>query len=51
MLQSLVEDGPMAVAYMVYDDFHNYDGGVYHYTGTKNEFNPLEVRRFFSADE
>ncbi|KAK3852192.1 hypothetical protein Pcinc_041214 [Petrolisthes cinctipes] len=43
MLQSLVEDGPMAVAYMVFDDFHNYEGGIYHYTGVKNEFNPLEM--------
>ncbi|KAK4294723.1 hypothetical protein Pmani_032670 [Petrolisthes manimaculis] len=42
MLQTLVENGPMSVSYMVYDDFHNYEGGIYHYTGMKNEFNPFE---------
>lgn len=44
MLQALVENGPLAVAYAVYDDFSNYDGGIYHHTGERNEFNPLEVR-------
>ncbi|XP_071548233.1 dipeptidyl peptidase 1-like [Panulirus ornatus] len=43
MLQALVEHGPIAVAYFVYDDFYNYEGGVYHHTGLKNEFNPLEA--------
>ncbi|XP_063591123.1 dipeptidyl peptidase 1-like [Penaeus indicus] len=43
MLHALVAEGPMAVAYMVYDDFHNYEGGIYHHTGFKNDFNPLEV--------
>lgn len=43
MLQALVENGPLSVAYMVYDDFLNYEGGIYHHTGFKNEFNPLEV--------
>ncbi|KAK4294724.1 hypothetical protein Pmani_032671 [Petrolisthes manimaculis] len=43
MLQTLVENGPLSVGYMVYDDFSNYEGGIYHHTGTKNEFNPLEA--------
>lgn len=43
MLQTLVEKGPLAVAYAVYDDFPNYDGGIYHHTGERNYFNPLEV--------
>lgn len=43
MLQALVENGPLAVAYAVYDDFSNYDGGIYHHTGERNEFNPFEV--------
>lgn len=43
MLQALVQNGPLAVAYAVYDDFSNYDGGIYHHTGERNEFNPLEV--------
>ncbi|MPC15985.1 Dipeptidyl peptidase 1 [Portunus trituberculatus] len=43
MLQALVEKGPLAVAYAVYDDFPNYDGGIYHHTGERNIFNPLEV--------
>lgn len=43
MMEALVARGPMAVSYMVYDDFFNYEGGIYHHTGFKNEFNPLEV--------
>lgn len=43
MLQALVENGPLAVAYAVYDDFGSYDGGIYHHTGERNEFNPFEV--------
>ncbi|KAK7086270.1 hypothetical protein SK128_002211 [Halocaridina rubra] len=43
MMLALVENGPMAVSYMVYDDFNNYEGGIYHHTGFKNQFNPLEV--------
>nr|ADO65979.1 cathepsin C [Eriocheir sinensis]ADO65981.1 cathepsin C [Eriocheir sinensis] len=42
MLQALVENGPLAVAYAVYDDFGNYEGGIYHHTGERNEFNPFE---------
>lgn len=44
MLQALVETGPISVSFMVYDDFNNYEGGIYHHTGLKNEFNPFEVR-------
>jgi len=43
MMEELVENGPMAVAFMVYDDFSGYNGGIYHYTGFKNDFNPLEL--------
>ncbi|ROT79069.1 cathepsin C [Penaeus vannamei] len=43
MLQALVEKGPLPVGYMVYDDFRNYEGGIYHHTGFKNDFNPLEA--------
>ncbi|KAK8401603.1 hypothetical protein O3P69_001024 [Scylla paramamosain] len=43
MLEALVETGPISVSFMVYDDFHNYDGGIYHYTGLRNEFNPFEI--------
>ncbi|XP_071548235.1 dipeptidyl peptidase 1-like isoform X2 [Panulirus ornatus] len=42
MLEALVQNGPLSVSYMVYDDFANYDGGIYHHTGWKNEFNPFE---------
>lgn len=46
MLETLVTTGPISVSFMVYDDFHNYEGGIYHYTGSKNEFNPFEVNDF-----
>lgn len=42
MLQALVKKGPLAVAYAVYDDFGSYEGGIYHHTGERNDFNPLE---------
>ncbi|XP_047472768.1 dipeptidyl peptidase 1-like isoform X1 [Penaeus chinensis] len=42
MMEALVARGPMAVSYMVYDDFHNYEGGVYHHTGARSDFNPHE---------
>lgn len=44
MLQTLVENGPLAVGFMVYSDFQSYKGGIYHHTGTKNRFYPFEVR-------
>ncbi|KAG7171209.1 Dipeptidyl peptidase 1-like 4 [Homarus americanus] len=42
MMLALVENGPMAVAFMVYDDFPSYSGGIYHHTDSGNGFNPLE---------
>lgn len=44
MLEAIVTGGPISVSFEVYDDFHNYDGGIYHHTGFKNDFNPFEVR-------
>lgn len=46
MLEALVTTGPISISYMVYDDFYNYDGGIYHHTGLKNEFNPFEVHMY-----
>ena len=40
---NLVKNGPMAVAFEVYDDFFNYKSGVYHHTGLKDRFNPFEI--------
>ncbi|XP_069955908.1 dipeptidyl peptidase 1-like [Cherax quadricarinatus] len=42
MLDALMEGGPLSVAFMVYDDFESYSGGIYHHTGFKNGYNPLE---------
>ncbi|XP_006820705.1 dipeptidyl peptidase 1-like [Saccoglossus kowalevskii] len=39
----LVKNGPMAVAFMVYDDFMSYQGGIYHHTGLQDKFNPFEI--------
>ncbi|MCL4151157.1 UNVERIFIED_CONTAM: hypothetical protein GTU68_042760, partial [Idotea baltica] len=41
MLEALVTGGPFPVSYMVYDDFYNYESGVYIHTQLKSEFNPL----------
>ncbi|KAK7086269.1 hypothetical protein SK128_002210 [Halocaridina rubra] len=43
MLQALIELGPLSVSYQVYDDFYNYNGGIYHHTEFKNDFNPFEM--------
>ncbi|CAL4065910.1 unnamed protein product, partial [Meganyctiphanes norvegica] len=43
MLVALVEGGPVSVSFMVYNDFHNYGGGIYHHTEFKSDFNPFEV--------
>ncbi|KAK7073934.1 hypothetical protein SK128_007954, partial [Halocaridina rubra] len=43
MLEALITTGPISVSFMVYDDFHNYNGGIYHHTGYKNDFNPFEI--------
>eukprot|EP00123_Amoebidium_parasiticum_P016302 comp23381_c0_seq1/m.38701 comp23381_c0_seq1/g.38701 ORF comp23381_c0_seq1/g.38701 comp23381_c0_seq1/m.38701 type:complete len:497 (-) comp23381_c0_seq1:143-1633(-) len=33
MMVEIVEGGPIAIGYQVFDDFMHYEGGVYHYTG------------------
>lgn len=44
---SLVRNGPVAVSFEVYDDFLNYQGGIYHHTAEKDnvnfKFNPWEI--------
>ncbi|XP_069189059.1 dipeptidyl peptidase 1 isoform X1 [Procambarus clarkii] len=42
MLEALVDGGPFNLAFMVYDDFVSYSGGIYHHTGLSNGFNPLQ---------
>merc|ERR1712189_92707 len=42
-MQALVENGPMAVSYMVYSDFYGYNGGIYHHTGLRDRYNPFEM--------
>ena len=44
----LVKNGPLVVAFEVYDDFFNYAGGVYHHTFQRDrknfgEYNPFEL--------
>ena len=43
----LVKNGPLVVAFEVYDDFLSYTGGIYHHTFTRDtqnfEFNPFEL--------
>lgn len=46
MRLALVNNGPVAVGFQVYDDFMSYKGGVYHHTGVKNsmlKFDPFEL--------
>uniref|UniRef100_A0A8C6FKF4 Dipeptidyl peptidase 1 n=1 Tax=Moschus moschiferus TaxID=68415 RepID=A0A8C6FKF4_MOSMO len=43
MKLELVHQGPMAVAFEVYDDFLHYRKGVYHHTGLRDPFNPFEL--------
>merc|ERR1712080_271885 len=40
---SLVNDGPVAVSFMVMPDFHAYTGGIYHWTGLTDQFDPFEI--------
>lgn len=40
---ALVKGGPLIVGFEVYDDFIHYKGGIYHYTGLYDRFNPLEL--------
>ncbi|XP_053378228.1 dipeptidyl peptidase 1-like [Mercenaria mercenaria] len=39
----LVKNGPMAVAFEVYNDFFHYKSGIYHHTGLLDRFNPFEI--------
>ena len=43
----LVKNGPLVVAFEVYDDFFSYSGGIYHHTFSKDYhnfgFNPFEL--------
>jgi len=43
MRLELVKNGPIAVAFEVYNDFFNYKSGIYHHTGLKDKFNPFEI--------
>ncbi|XP_061575219.1 dipeptidyl peptidase 1 [Cololabis saira] len=43
MMQELVKNGPMAVAFEVYSDFMHYKEGIYHHTGLADPFNPFEL--------
>ncbi|KAG8227420.1 hypothetical protein J437_LFUL000429 [Ladona fulva] len=43
MMLALVENGPVAVGFMVYPDFKQYSGGVYQYTGLSSRFNPFVI--------
>ncbi|XP_072825129.1 dipeptidyl peptidase 1 isoform X1 [Vicugna pacos] len=43
MKLELVHQGPMAVAFEVYNDFLHYRKGIYHHTGLRDPFNPFEL--------
>ncbi|XP_026710656.1 dipeptidyl peptidase 1 [Athene cunicularia] len=43
MKLELVQHGPMAVAFEVYNDFMLYKEGIYHHTGLQDDFNPFEL--------
>lgn len=43
MMDRLVNNGPIAVSFMVYNDFLHYKGGVYQHTGLTSKFNPFEI--------
>ena len=57
MKRALVENGPLAVSFEVYDDFMLYKTGVYHHTGmlkSKLEdgyraFDPFEVDIIYNS--
>ncbi len=42
MMQELVENGPMTIAFEVYRDFFNYKGGVYHHVKSTEKFSNPE---------
>lgn len=43
MMQELVKNGPMGVAFEVYPDFMHYKEGIYHHTGLADAYNPFEL--------
>ncbi|XP_019379314.1 PREDICTED: dipeptidyl peptidase 1, partial [Gavialis gangeticus] len=43
MKLELIKNGPMAVAFEVYNDFMYYKEGIYHHTQLQDEFNPFEL--------
>lgn len=43
MKLELVRNGPVAVSFEVYPDFHQYRGGVYHHTGLRDGYNPFFI--------
>ncbi|GFY38191.1 dipeptidyl peptidase 1 [Trichonephila inaurata madagascariensis] len=43
MKMELVQNGPIAVSFEVYDDFSSYEGGIYHHTGIQYRFNPFSI--------
>ena len=43
MKLALVERGPLAVSFEVYNDFMHYKSGIYHHTGLEDRFNPFEI--------
>nr|XP_036866929.1 dipeptidyl peptidase 1 isoform X3 [Manis javanica] len=43
MKLELVHQGPMAVAFEVYEDFFHYSKGIYYHTGLRDPFNPFQL--------
>jgi len=43
MKLALVKNGPLSVAFEVYDDFMAYKGGIYYHTGLTSRFNPFQL--------
>lgn len=43
MRLELVNNGPIAVGFEVYNDFVNYKSGIYHHTGLTDKFNPFQL--------
>ncbi|KAJ8301667.1 hypothetical protein KUTeg_020654 [Tegillarca granosa] len=40
---NLVNNGPMAIAFEVYNDFMHYKGGIYSRSGLVDKYNPFEI--------
>ena len=43
MRLALVNNGPIAIGFQVYNDFMSYKSGVYHHTFLQDKFNPFEL--------